>query len=384
MASDHTYRFLFVSAPFSGIEVYVRNLKEIVAQHKGIDAEWMFVEWNPPELLARVAPLSLNWTLKASYVVRKRLRRLEEQGARFDAVFYNNIVLPTFVSRYHRQIPSVVCLDVTPILLEKYRDLYSKNSGSFARLGNGRIARKLARRVYHGASKIIAWSHLVEESLVADYDVPREHIQVVPPGINLEYWKPQPQNKRNSRIRVLFVGADFERKGGQILLDLARKPQFNQCDFHFVTKSHKGESRENIIFHTDIDPNSDALRQIYYNSDIFVLPTKADFSPNAICEAMGSGLPVVTTRVGAIHEMVKDGVSGYLVDPQDETTFERRLLELVNDPGRRESMGIVGREFALHHYDMQKNAARVLQLMKVAAGAKPERTSVFASPVHSS
>jgi glycosyltransferase involved in cell wall biosynthesis len=82
--------------------------------------------------------------------------------------------------------------------------------------------------------------------------------------------------------------------------------------------------------------------------------------------------------------MVKDGVSGYLVDPQDETTFERRLLELVNDPGRRESMGIVGREFALHHYDMQKNAARVLQLMKVAAGAKPERTSVFASPVHSS
>jgi hypothetical protein len=47
-------------------------------------------------------------------------------------------------------------------------------------------------------------------------------------------------------------------------------------------------------------------------------------------------------------------------------------------------MGIDGREFALHHYDMQKNAARVLQLMKVAAGAKPERKSVFASPVHSS
>ena len=64
-------------------------------------------------------------------------------------------------------------------------------------------------------------------------------------------------------------------------------------------------------------PRSDALLELYASSSIFVLPTMADYSPIAVCEAMAMELPVVTTAVGAVGEMVEDGVNGFVVPAGD-------------------------------------------------------------------
>ncbi len=364
MGRDRKYCFLFVSAPFSGIEVHLRNLKEIISQREEIDAEWIFVEWEPEELLTRVPPLSLNWTLKGGYVVRSRLRALERAGHKFDAALFNNVVLPVFLPGFRKRVPFLMCLDVTPRLIEGFEKWYFNNVIPYRSVGRGLKERFLTRCVYNDASDIITWSNLVRDSLVSHYQVPEQTIEVIPPGVNLTYWSPSGIAKSNRRTQILFVGADFNRKGGDVLLAASTKPEFKDCDFHFVTKNFSAPPTPNVFVYPNIDPNSDDLRNLYRNADIFALPTRADFSPNVICEAMGCELPVVATRVGAINEMVSDGVNGYLIDVGDQNGLERSLAELVADPDKRRSMGKNGRELALKYFDMEQNALRVLQKMK--------------------
>ena len=79
--------------------------------------------------------------------------------------------------------------------------------------------------------------------------------------------------------------------------------------------------------------------ELYMGCDIFLLPTYAEGLPNALLEAMSFGLPVITTPVGAIPEVIKDGENGFLIDPGDAKALSDRIITLIEDPGLRETMG---------------------------------------------
>ena len=81
---------------------------------------------------------------------------------------------------------------------------------------------------------------------------------------------------------------------------------------------------------------------------MFVLPSRGDCMPQAVIEAIASGLPVVATRVGAIPEMVNDGVNGYLVD--DVETAAKRTSDLLRAPDRATEMGTAGREHVRRNF----------------------------------
>jgi glycosyltransferase involved in cell wall biosynthesis len=78
--------------------------------------------------------------------------------------------------------------------------------------------------------------------------------------------------------------------------------------------------------------------------DIFVLPSLRETFPMAILEAMASGVPVVATQVGSIHEMITDGQEGFLVQPNDGSALADRLNLLLDDPARLHAMGCAGRQ----------------------------------------
>jgi len=89
------------------------------------------------------------------------------------------------------------------------------------------------------------------------------------------------------------------------------------------------------------DTGKDALLAAH---DLFVLPTSRDAFPLVLLEAMQHGLPVVTTTVGAIPEIVLDGETGFLVPPGDVAALADRLEQLATDPGLRRRLGAAGRE----------------------------------------
>ena len=80
-------------------------------------------------------------------------------------------------------------------------------------------------------------------------------------------------------------------------------------------------------------------RQIYAATDIFVLTSDWEGSPNVILEAMAAGLPVVTTRVGDLATLINQGVNGFCHAPDDESGMVDSIIQLITNPQRRSQMG---------------------------------------------
>jgi glycosyltransferase involved in cell wall biosynthesis len=94
-------------------------------------------------------------------------------------------------------------------------------------------------------------------------------------------------------------------------------------------------------------------------ADAFCLSSVAESLPVVLMEAMASGLPVVTTDVGGIAELVEDGVSGLLVSPGDSVAFADAIERLIREPELGERLGRTGRELIRSEFDVQRSAAKL-------------------------
>ena len=140
---------------------------------------------------------------------------------------------------------------------------------------------------------------------------------------------------------VLYAGRLSERKGlnllysawpglasdGPKLLLLGRRPALDGLpEFPFVLVHEWAEN----------------VSDYYRASDVFVLPSLAEGMSNALLEAMASGLPVIATRVGAAEEVIKDGVTGLLVEPGNASQLTEALRVLLTDSVLRKRLGDAG------------------------------------------
>jgi glycosyltransferase involved in cell wall biosynthesis len=91
-------------------------------------------------------------------------------------------------------------------------------------------------------------------------------------------------------------------------------------------------------------------RVAYQSSDIFLLTSEHEGTPNVILEAMSCGLPVVSTMVGGVPQLIVDGVNGFLIDPlESEYSYANRLLELAEKSAVRKKMGIIIEKYGLNN-----------------------------------
>jgi glycosyltransferase involved in cell wall biosynthesis len=105
------------------------------------------------------------------------------------------------------------------------------------------------------------------------------------------------------------------------------------------------------------------LTELFAAADIFALPTFVDTNPLAIAEALASGLPVVSSDVGAIPEMIVQGKTGFSM-PLDRTErlFERLDL-LISDPVSRLRMGAAARQDAELRFDARRNIRAIVDVI---------------------
>jgi glycosyltransferase involved in cell wall biosynthesis len=118
----------------------------------------------------------------------------------------------------------------------------------------------------------------------------------------------------------------------------------------------------------------------YDSADIFVLPCVVaknggrDISPNALLEAMAMALPVVSTTISAIPEIVEDGVSGVLVPPHDAAALAAAIKRLSDDPCLRRRLGQHARAKVKRQFHITKNMAKLGRLYGGAPVPVPART----------
>lgn len=111
------------------------------------------------------------------------------------------------------------------------------------------------------------------------------------------------------------------------------------------------------------------LRALYRRCDIFAFPSRADTLPLVILEAMVSGKPVVSTRIGGIpFEVTAD--TGILVEPGRPVALANALDNLVSAPDLRERMGNAGRERALSIFNWETSAARAIEIYQEVVNVK--------------
>ena len=106
-------------------------------------------------------------------------------------------------------------------------------------------------------------------------------------------------------------------------------------------------------------------------TDVFVLPSFAEGVPVVLMEAMAAQVPVLTTRIAGVPELVEDGVSGHLVSPGDVTAFASALDDLLSHPGKRKSFGVAGRAKVMAEYDAAQEAHWLSKVMCCYAEGGP-------------
>jgi glycosyltransferase involved in cell wall biosynthesis len=360
-----------------GLLTMYKNLRQAVDRMDNVEATWLPIQLNPKGLvagipLAKVPPFSTSWSLQRALLTRSCVHWLEETGRSFDAAYFNTASPAFFLGRFRRRVPCVDALDATPIILKEYGYNRPRAEGN---LLVRRLRHRLAQNVFKDAVHLLPWSRFAKESLIRDYGIVEDKISIVPPGIDLKIWsnhldKSQRDGTSADNLRVLFVGGNFVRKGGDLLLNIAMKEEFQQCDFHFVTKGFKGLKGPNIFVHENLSANSETLISLFREAHIFVLPSRADFFPLAILEAMAMGLPVLTTKVGGISEIVADGQNGFAVAADNEEALVDRLRALVLNPELRARLGRSGRRLVESKFDLETMAETIVRFLVEAANTK--------------
>ncbi|GAC1308171.1 MAG: glycosyltransferase family 4 protein [Acidimicrobiales bacterium] len=311
-----------------------------------------------PSVLERIPPFDRIWTARASLQAR---RALDAAPGRPDVLFFHTLAPALLSDRWLRRVPTVISVDATPLNVDEVGAGYGHSAS--ARPVEF-VKKQLVRRAFDNASAIIAWSRWVERSLLGDYGVDPAKIVVRAPGVPTDEFEPGSRGHQDS-VRFLFVGGDFARKGGpELLAAFAQLPA--NCELDIVT-SHPVGAGDRIRVHRGLGPGDAELRRLYGAADGFILPTRADTWGHAVVEAMASGLPVVTTAVGALPEIVDDGVEGLIVRPGDERSLAAAMVRLVEDPALRARLGAAGRRRAVCDFDASINLGKFVDAV-VAAG----------------
>ena len=281
-------------------------------------------------------------------------------------------------NRIAKKVPSVVSLDATPI---DFAQLGAYHAGGKARQADRQgLKFKWNQSVFQAAAALVSWSAWCKRSLVKDYGARADRVAVIPPGVELSQWEPAPKAPPEGRkLRLLFVGGDFGRKGGPVLLDAFKQSLGDTCELDIVSNDAP-EGSGAVRVHRGLKPNTPELRKLYADADLFVFPSRGDCTPVATVEAMASGLPIVTTSVGSLSEQVQDGHNGLVVPPDDAAALSAAVKALCGDPSRRLAMGRAGRERAERWFDGGRNYRSVLSLPQAmrrrqSAKAHPSRAS---------
>ena len=230
---------------------------------------------------------------------------------------------------------------------------------------------------------VVTTGERLREQVVRETGLEAERVSSIPTGIDLAHFAPGDRRAACARLGlplnafVIGIVATLRSwKGHRYLVDAvagARDP-----DWRLIMVGD-GPGAENlraqvaalgIADQVSMPGNQDDVLPWLQALDVFVLPSYANEGiPQAIMQAMACRIPVVTTPVGAIGEIVRDGETGLMVEPQNAGALRGALRRLNQDPGLRERLAHKGYEFARSGFALERMLERMEAVFSsVAAG----------------
>lgn len=207
------------------------------------------------------------------------------------------------------------------------------------------------------------------------------NIHVVRCGIDCDRYFPEPHSL-NSPPLILSVGRLSDTKGFPTLISACRllRTRKVDCTCLIVGNGPDRESLQRQIEKEKISDNinligellADDVKRLFKTADVFVLPCcvsktageegNHDGIPYALIEAMAMGIPVISTYIGGIPELICSGETGLLVQPEDPEALVGAIAAVIQDRQLAKKLSEAGRDFVLREFNVNRSAAQLLEL----------------------
>jgi glycosyltransferase involved in cell wall biosynthesis len=307
----------------------------------------------------------------APSILRWKLR--ENPPPPFRKIFVQSFELFPACDILDPQVPAILAHDSTNVL--SYRLIRDTQPGAVSSLICGvksALVKPAYRKALHRARVFLPRTHWCAGSLIRDFGVKPSSIIVAPGGLDTEVWSPPAEGRGNVVPRLLFVGNDFARKGGDLLLEVFSKRIYPKAVLRILSKDPALKDKvwpPGVEYLSGLGPaKTEALVDAYRTSDIFVFPTRKDHLGMALTEACAAGLPIIATDVGGIHEIVRDGRNGWLVPrTAGVDMWAMAILGLIEDKENRERFGRHSREIAETEFSFGTLRSRVEKAFETLA-----------------
>jgi glycosyltransferase involved in cell wall biosynthesis len=208
------------------------------------------------------------------------------------------------------------------------------------------------KKVLNSQKYVIGLTDAVIEEISKDYDIPPNKLRKgrLPFSVDLDLFVPSPSRDDNI-VKILFVGGDFQRKGGDILLDWFAKHHDPNLQMTMVTGHYPGNFN-NVSIQNNIQYGEVKHIELFKSHDILVLPTKCDSYPSVVGEAACAGLAILTTKnaLGA-PEIIQNGVNGYICNSQEELLNQLSILvqnKTLIESMKQSSRQLMEKKFAMN------------------------------------
>jgi glycosyltransferase involved in cell wall biosynthesis len=182
---------------------------------------------------------------------------------------------------------------------------------------------------------------------------------VIPFGVVVPEVTARPE--LGSMPEITWIGTGMRRKGGERLLRVFREHLRDRCILNLVTHDEISEE-PGVRVISDIQPGDGRLLEILTRTAVLAFPSDMDTFGYAVLEAMAVGVPVVAGRLHAMPEIVADGVTGILIDLDDQQ-LAAALTRLIDDPSLRARMGDAGRKRVLERFDARVTTSSLVDTL---------------------
>jgi hypothetical protein len=199
---------------------------------------------------------------------------------------------------------------------------------------------RIERSIFHAAANsggaVACASRWVADSVITDSGIAAQRIFLhMPcahrlPGATPR--RPDAHFDRSGPLRLIFVGNAWQRKGGPRLVRWHQQRWADRAELHVCSSEARPDpSARNIVWHGRVDHDR-LIRELLPTMDVFVLPTYEDTFLIAAQEAQAMGVPVVSSRLAGIPEVVLDGQTGLLCPRHDDQAFIAGVERFIQEP----------------------------------------------------
>jgi len=235
-------------------------------------------------------------------------------------------------------------------------------------------------RLFNNGDKFLPVSDFWKKVLIKK-GCPEEKILVHHMGINPDDFTFKERNENPDKTTtILTVGRLTEKKGHEYSIRAIAKCLKNGKKIRYIIAGDGPlrKSLEDLVSKCGISDSveftgsleKDKILKMYMDSDLFVLSSittdigETEGLPMVIMEAMATGIPVVSTYHTGIPEIIKDGVSGYLVNEKDVKSLSKKIMKLISSPGDQALFGKNGRDIVLNDFNINKLNRKLEKILK--------------------